>query len=224
MILLAAVPYILWQASYYKFISVDRKSKIESGQRENSFHYMLNDKRGPIGKALQGIRPDHREQWFIFGQLIYSIIFMTPPAALYIHSPRASSVFIITIFAVSVWNGASFYVEVFGRKFERELERLRKEMELASATGSTTSVSSTAPPSPPSPSYTDAQGDFDADGDGDRDHYLTDTGDALANSPLVLPGTGQSPTELEVPEMVLDKAQEEVASEAEGGLRERKKA
>ncbi|KAK8869577.1 hypothetical protein IAR55_000144 [Kwoniella newhampshirensis] len=220
MILLSGVPYILWQAAYYKFISIDRKSKIESGQRENSFHYMLNDKRGPIGKALQGIRPEHREQWFIFGQLIYSIIFMIPPAALYIHSPRSSSVFLITIFAVSVWNGASFYVEVFGRKFERELERLRKEMELASATGSTTSTSSTAPPSPPSPSYTDAQGEDD----GDHEHYLTDTADALANSPLVLPGTNQSASELEVPEMVLDQAQEEIASDGGNTLRARSKA
>ena len=30
---------------------------------------MLNDKRAPIGRALQGIRPEHREPWFIFGQL-----------------------------------------------------------------------------------------------------------------------------------------------------------
>lgn len=30
---------------------------------------MLNDKRGPIGKALQGIKPSRRELWFIFGQL-----------------------------------------------------------------------------------------------------------------------------------------------------------
>lgn len=29
---------------------------------------MLNDKRGPIGKLLQGIRPEHRELWFIFAQ------------------------------------------------------------------------------------------------------------------------------------------------------------
>lgn len=29
---------ILWQAAYYKFISIDRKSKVESGERQNSFH------------------------------------------------------------------------------------------------------------------------------------------------------------------------------------------
>ena len=31
-------PDILWQAAYYKFISIDRKSKVESGERQNSFH------------------------------------------------------------------------------------------------------------------------------------------------------------------------------------------
>ena len=29
---------VLWQGAYYKFISIDRKAKIESGERENSFH------------------------------------------------------------------------------------------------------------------------------------------------------------------------------------------
>jgi len=41
---------------------------------------------------------------------------MIPPATLFIHSAQASYVFLIVIFAVSAWNGATFYVEVFGRK------------------------------------------------------------------------------------------------------------
>jgi hypothetical protein len=41
---------------------------------------------------------------------------MIPAAALFIHSARASNVFLVVIFAVSAWNGATFYVEVFGRK------------------------------------------------------------------------------------------------------------
>lgn len=57
------------RSSPLQFISIDRKAKIESGQRQTSFVHMLNDKRGPIGKALQGIRPAHRELWFMFGQL-----------------------------------------------------------------------------------------------------------------------------------------------------------
>ncbi len=30
---------------------------------------MLNDKRGPIGKMLQGIKPEYREASFMGGQL-----------------------------------------------------------------------------------------------------------------------------------------------------------
>jgi hypothetical protein len=133
---------------------------------------------------------------------------MIPAAALFINSPRASNVFLILIFAVSAWNGASFYVEVFGRKyvpplhhlfrieadprFEKELEKLRKEMELASATGSLSGPSTNASPwtEPASPN--------------DRD---------MENSPLVLPGTNQHAADMEVPELVLEKAAATVKEE-----------
>ena len=48
--------------------------------------------------------------------VVYSIVFMIPPATLLVHSAKASYVFLVVIFAVSAWNGATFYVEVFGRK------------------------------------------------------------------------------------------------------------
>lgn len=204
MILTSAVPYIAWQAAYYKFISIDRRSKIESGQRQNSFHYMLNDKRGPIGKLLQGITPGHRELWFIFAQFIYSCIFMLPPAAWFIHSPLASAAFLIIIFTVSAWNGATFYVEVFGRKFERELERLRKEMELASATGTSITSAAATTSAPSSPSL------ISPDGQQSPDSNHTD---GLANSPLLLPRTRESAADMEVPELLLDKASIEVDHE-----------
>ncbi|KAK4687742.1 hypothetical protein P7C73_g2372, partial [Tremellales sp. Uapishka_1] len=201
---------IIWQGAYYKvitscsdpiprsllivnqFISVDRKVKVESGQRQTSFRYMLNDKHGPVGKALQGIKPEHRELWFIFGQLIYSIIFMIPPATLFIRNATASSVFLITIFSVSVWNGGTFYVEVFGRKFERELEKLRKEMDAASAsTVSTNSVASTVPATPD-----DSHSPFVDVASPDKQPI------AAAVSPLMLPKTGESSNDLA--ELALD--------------------
>lgn len=67
-VLMAAVPYCIWQGLYWKFIFVDRKDKIESGARQSSFSYLLHDKHGPIGRALRAVKPDHRELWFIFGQ------------------------------------------------------------------------------------------------------------------------------------------------------------
>jgi hypothetical protein len=89
-IALSAVPYCLWQLTYWKFISVDRHEKIASGQRENSFHYLLHDKHNPIGRALRGIRETHRETWFMFGQLSeFSQISSTDTSLLdYLHDPR----------------------------------------------------------------------------------------------------------------------------------------
>lgn len=77
--------------------------------------------------------------------LVYTMLTELPVFILY-ESSFWSGVFLIIIFAVSVWNGGGFYIEVFGRKcvnhratfylvpngsvtrFERELEALRREL------------------------------------------------------------------------------------------------
>jgi len=64
----------------------------------------------------------------MLSQLLFTIITEIPPVYFLYDSPRLSVAFLFFIFAVSVWNGGRFYVEVFGRKFEKELEALRKEL------------------------------------------------------------------------------------------------
>lgn len=78
---------------------------------------------------------------------VYSVLTELPAIFVLYRSPFWSGAFLIFIFAVSVWNGGGFYIEVFGRKyvtltrrpagqqfmisacrFERELEALRKEL------------------------------------------------------------------------------------------------
>lgn len=48
--------------------------------------------------------------------LVYSVLTELPAVYLLYDSPRWSGTFLILIFAVSVWNGGGFYIEVFGRK------------------------------------------------------------------------------------------------------------
>jgi hypothetical protein len=129
---------------------------------------------------------------FIFGQLseyrrendsnlpVYSLIFMLPASVLLLHSSTATNIALITVFAVATWNGANFYVEVFGRKFERELEKLRGEMEAMSAGSGSAGRTPSQPGTPFSPAFmpTDA---------------------TLDRSPLVLP----QPVE-HVPDLALD--------------------
>ena len=75
-------------------------------------------------------------------------------------------------------------------RFERELERLRKEMELASATGSSSSTTSGRSPSNAGTPYLPAGESSGSMG-------------GLDASPLVLPSTGQGE---EMPDMDLEDA------------------
>ncbi|KAJ3499431.1 hypothetical protein NLJ89_g10104 [Agrocybe chaxingu] len=135
--------YAIWQLLYWKFLLVDRRAKIESGQRTTSFSFLLNDKRGAIGRILSSIPPQFREASFMGGQFVYAILTEIPAVFLLYRSSLWSAIFLLVIFAVSVWNGGGFYIEVFGRKFERELEALRKEIAEAAARSSATSGAST---------------------------------------------------------------------------------
>jgi len=124
---------------YWKFVLIDKRSKIASGERTTSFSFLLNDKRGAIGKALGAVNPGNREMFFMFGQLgtcsfsdkiikvyhvanvvhafkVYSVATELPALFLLYDSPLWSSAFLLLIFSVSVWNGGGFYIEVFGRK------------------------------------------------------------------------------------------------------------
>ena len=95
---------------------VDRREKIESGQRITSFSWLLNDKRGAIGRLLSKISPEYREFAFMAGQLVYAILTEIPAIFLLYDSSIWSGIFMVVIFGVSVWNGGGFYIEVFGRK------------------------------------------------------------------------------------------------------------
>ena len=60
---------MVWQALYWKLVLINRRQKIESGLRTTSFSFLLNDKRGVIGRALSSVPPQYRESSFMAGQL-----------------------------------------------------------------------------------------------------------------------------------------------------------
>ena len=103
---------------------VDRRKKIESGQRTTSFSFLLNNKRGLIGRALAAVRPERREICFMFGQFgpsypilslapaidiapltVYSVLTAVPVPFLFYESSFWSGTYLLLIFSVSVWNG-----------------------------------------------------------------------------------------------------------------------
>jgi hypothetical protein len=51
------------------------------------------------------------------------------PVPLWYDSKVLSAMFVSFVFGWSVWNGATYYVDIFGKRFQKELEDLRAEVE-----------------------------------------------------------------------------------------------
>lgn len=147
-LLLSSGIYVIWQFLYWKFLWIGRQAKIQSGQRTTSFSFLLNNKGSFIGKVLSMFPEGYRVEGFMFGQLLYAILTELPAIFLLYNSAQWSAAFLLLIFSVSVWNGGGFYIEVFGRKFEKEVEALRKELAEATARSGPSTPGLSEPSSP----------------------------------------------------------------------------
>ncbi|BGO91426.1 hypothetical protein NBRC10512v2_003696 [Rhodotorula toruloides] len=122
------VTYTVWQLLYFHFVIQLRAAKIKEG-RATSFTYMVNDKKRLIGKIAAKVPPQWREVAFMGGQAIYTFVTLLIPIFVLYDSKIWSSIYLVALFAISAYNGASFYMEVFARRFQKELIALRKEFD-----------------------------------------------------------------------------------------------
>lgn len=122
--------YAIWQWAYYVFIAIRKGKKIASGERINSYSTLSKGK-GAIANLLSKVPEALREPAFMLLQMTYTIVCTLPAPILFYRSSRASAVFLLFILTMSVWNGAGYYVEVWGRRFEKELQALQKELDAA---------------------------------------------------------------------------------------------
>jgi hypothetical protein len=132
--------YFVWQMMYFIFISRPKAAKIASGERINSYSHMSKGK-GAVAKVLAKAPTERREWAFIALQFVYTIVCTLPAPWLFYNSRTASAAFCLSLILLSVWNGAGYYVEVWGRRFERELEKLRKEVEATQKAAAATAPS-----------------------------------------------------------------------------------
>jgi hypothetical protein len=122
---ISTVVYIIWQTLYFIFIMVQRREKVEKGLRLTSYSWLLDDRHGRKGliqKAAFALGAQYKLQMFMLLQLTYNLCTVLPTVFLYQHF-KLHSAFLIIMFAASVWNGASYYIEVFSRRYILEVER-----------------------------------------------------------------------------------------------------
>lgn len=123
----ATVPYLLWQLSYHFLITVKRREKIAAG-RPTSFTWLRRSySKSWIGKLVLSL-PDHlQELAFMVVQYIYALGTMIPcPIWFWYRWPSAA--FLLAVFIWSIYNGATFYIDIFGKRFQNELEQLKKDV------------------------------------------------------------------------------------------------
>lgn len=127
MILWSSVPYAMWQLSYHFFITVRRRDKIAAG-RPTSFTWLRKSYGDSwVGKLILGLPPQLHEPAFMLVQYLYATGTMIAcPIWFWYRWPSAG--FLICLFAWSIYNGATYYIDVFGTRFQKELEQMKRDM------------------------------------------------------------------------------------------------
>ncbi|EPE09486.1 f-box protein [Ophiostoma piceae UAMH 11346] len=123
----SSIPYAFWQLSYYFFITVRRREKIAAG-RPTSFTWLRQSySKTWIGKIVLSLPDALQESAFMLIQYIYAVCTMLP-CPLWFSYRWASSFFLMGVFTWSIYNGATYYIDVFGKRFQKELEAMRQEV------------------------------------------------------------------------------------------------
>ncbi|EME87513.1 uncharacterized protein MYCFIDRAFT_109102, partial [Pseudocercospora fijiensis CIRAD86] len=127
MVIWATLPYAIWQISYHFMITVRKRAKIAAG-RPTSFTWLRKSYAGNfLGKFVLSFPEAYQETVFMFIQYFYALLTMLP-CPLWFWYRWASAAFMMVVFTWSSWNGATYYIDVFGKRMEKELEQLRKEV------------------------------------------------------------------------------------------------
>ena len=127
MMLWATVPYAVWQLAYHFLITVRRREKIARG-RPTSFTWLKRSYgKSPLGRFVLSLPQTLQEPAFMMIQYSYALLTMIP-CPLWFWYRWASATFLLVLFGWSVYNGATYYIDVFGKRFQKELEQLREDV------------------------------------------------------------------------------------------------
>lgn len=127
MLVWSSIPYAVWQLSYYFFITVRRREKIAAG-RPTSFTWLRKSySKVWIGRLVLALPDALQEPAFMLIQYLYAVLTMIP-CPLWFYSRWASALFLMLVFTWSVYNGSTYYIDVFGKRFQKELEAMKAEV------------------------------------------------------------------------------------------------
>ena len=80
-----------------------------------------------IGRLVLALPDSLQEVAFMLIQYLYALLTIVP-CPIWFWNRWPSAGFLLVVFVWSVYNGATFYIDVFGTRFQKELEQLKKDV------------------------------------------------------------------------------------------------
>ena len=130
--------YVTWQIFYLFKTEVSDKDKLDSDPALlTSLKWLSSNQKNKLSKSVLGfcrkvrlLGPDESfsstsmktKMVFVTTQMLFTVIAMIPTYHLWMH-PTLHLIYIGLIFSISVFYGASYYVEVFSKRYTLALEK-----------------------------------------------------------------------------------------------------
>lgn len=123
-----SIYYTAWQVSYHYFITIKRKEQIEKGV-VTSFTYLKKKKKNKgLGKFVNSLPYTWMQiTAFTLIQFLYQICTMIF-CPIWFRYKHACGAFMVFIFSWASYNGATYYIDVFGKRLEKEVDKLKMEV------------------------------------------------------------------------------------------------
>lgn len=120
--------YAVWQVAYHYFITIRKARKINEGKVTSFTHLRKSKANSKLGRFVNRLP----YQWmqivaFTLIQFGYQMLTMLPCPIWFQYKYLCGS-FVFMVFGWALYNGATYYVDVFGKRFEKEVAKLRKEV------------------------------------------------------------------------------------------------
>lgn len=128
-IIITSIYYTIWQVTYHYFITIRKKKEIDNG-RVTSFTFLKNKNQGTtLGKFVNSLPYNWMQiTAFTLIQFFYQILTMTF-CPIWFKYKHLCGAFVTFVFVWASYNGATYYIDVFGKRFEKEVHKLKLEID-----------------------------------------------------------------------------------------------
>ncbi|GME93155.1 unnamed protein product [[Candida] boidinii] len=123
-----SILYFIWQSLYHYFITIKRAEKIKAGKVNSFEHLRKSYSKNWIGKFVNGLPEPYPVVAFTLIQYFYQLSTMILCPIFFKYNILASF-FMSYIFIKASYNGATYYVDIYGKKLNKEVARLQQEIE-----------------------------------------------------------------------------------------------